>query len=357
MVKISWCLCLMALAVTAVTATSARLEVAPETTTEPVAGGGASHSHSAHSTSKGKVRKESESKSTVEDLIKDAKTRRRKNSRIQEALEGHEGHTADLALPLHSNAAEGAASLSPADNQEENFSVVADRTLSPAAEAERAPSPAADGALSPPAAEVADRARLPRAEREIGSDQASLRSHLPQSEPERNARSRSRYGSDRNRSRSEGSQRNRFETERYQRNRYGSERNRFRNEENQRNRFNTAQNRKSPSWSDRNRVTPEQGRRRSTSGGENTARLPTQTSRRSAAPRYAQGGDRRRPNSRPSTDTRRFIPAARPDEGPRQGRSASGPAWLAWYNTLPWRQEMLSQYGESQRPSRLSFGL
>lgn len=40
-----------------------------------------------------------------------------------------------------------------------------------------------------------------------------------------------------------------------------------------------------------------------------------------------------------------------------EGTVSTEPLWLAWYNTQPWRQEILSQYGEEARPSRAAFGL
>ncbi|MPC89258.1 hypothetical protein E2C01_084195 [Portunus trituberculatus] len=342
MVKVSWCLCLLAavMSVTAAAGISARHEATTETAVESEGGGGAPHSHSAPSTGKGKAGRESKGKTRAEDFTRRNEARRHSShSRTEEALGVPEGRTAEVPDRRLLGAAEGAASLSPADNQEEIFSVVADRTSSHADEAERAVSLAADGALPPPAAEVADRSRLPRAER----DQAPLRSHLPQPEQERGGRFRNRYGSSKNRSSSEGSQSNRFVTDRNQKNRYGSDKNRY----------STAENRRHPSRSARKRVTPEEGKRRSARGGGNTDRFPSQPNKYNRGSRYTQGGDR----SRRSTNTRRFIPAARPGEGSKRGRGASEPAWLAWYNTLPWRQEMLSQYGESQRPQRSSFGL
>ena len=53
-------------------------------------------------------------------------------------------------------------------------------------------------------------------------------------------------------------------------------------------------------------------------------------------------GDRNRPIS----GKRHFTP-----------QGGAGPAWLAWYNTHPWRQEMIGQYREEPRPSRTTFGL
>lgn len=40
-----------------------------------------------------------------------------------------------------------------------------------------------------------------------------------------------------------------------------------------------------------------------------------------------------------------------------EGTMSTEPLWLGWYNTQPWRQEILSQYGEEARPSRAAFGL
>lgn len=43
--------------------------------------------------------------------------------------------------------------------------------------------------------------------------------------------------------------------------------------------------------------------------------------------------------------------------GGSAGMVGTEPQWLSWYNTRPWRQEILSGYGEQARPSRKPYGL
>lgn len=65
------------------------------------------------------------------------------------------------------------------------------------------------------------------------------------------------------------------------------------------------------------------------------------------------------PNQTPS-DEGNMTSGAAGSAAKNEGRATgvkTEPKWLAWYNTHPWRQEALSEYGEEPRPSRAAFGL
>lgn len=132
--------------------------------------------------------------------------------------------------------------------------------------------------------------------------------------------------------------------------------------------FSAERNRLTPEESDRDDLRPKDNRLGSQPGttnslapqGETKTNAFTSKSAQSATGKTSQAMKHHNQASVRPGEESSVTPGAESSGAEGEGRNgtvSTEPLWLAWYNTHPWRQEMLSQYGEEARPSRTEFGL